>query len=82
MVQQTVIVVQPEEQRAQQSRIGGITETADHAVGAANLFHFHHGSPLARRVRRVNLLCNHAVEIATNFIEPFLRDGELSGCRR
>src|SRR5688572_3675148 len=76
VVQQTLVVVKSEEQRADQLTPGGVAKSADHAVDGAKLLHFHHPAPLARAIRFVELLGDDAVETGADTVEPALDDGE------
>src|SRR5438105_11873300 len=73
VMEQAVVIVEAEKQRADHARARRVAKTADHAIGGPNLFHLHHCSPFAGRVRRLELFRDHAVKISADFVEPFLR---------
>src|SRR5262249_58526298 len=60
VMQQAVVVVEPEQQRADHLPALIVAEAADHAVGAAVLLDLDHAGPLARAVRLLPRLCPYA----------------------
>src|ERR1700680_3771831 len=81
-MKQLVIIVKPEQKRTDDTRASRVTESANHTIGAANLFHLYHGCALAGCVRRVQLLRDDAVEVATHLVEPLLGRTKIGGGRR
>src|SRR5213075_348805 len=51
VIKQAFVVVKSEEQRPDDACAGSVTETANHAIGSANLFDLHHCGPFARGIR-------------------------------
>ena len=79
MIQQAVVVVEAEQQRADHLLALVVAEAADHAVGAAEILDLLHGAALARRVEEVAPLGDDAVEGGTDALEPAARLGEPRG---
>ena len=69
MVEQAVIIVEPEQQRADLFLLFGIAEAADDAVRGALLLDLDH-RPLARAIVVVEALGDHAVERAAAAFQP------------
>ena len=83
VVQRALVVVEPEQQRADQ-RAGALlvpAEAGDHAVGGAHVLHLEHRA-LARLVGGVARLGDHAVEAgALEAVEPVARRPRGRACR-
>src|SRR5262249_38527143 len=82
VMEQTSVVVEAEQQRADNVAMRRITEAADHAVSRALGFDLHHAATLAREIRRLEFLGDDAVEIAADAAKPAPRLPELRGARR
>src|SRR5438270_11383971 len=78
VVEQSVVPVEPEQQRTDFLLLFRIAEAADDAVSGALLFDFDH-RPLARAVVLVGALGDHAVERAAAALEPAERDVAVAG---
>ena len=82
MVEQALIVVEPEQQRADDWLALVVAEAADHAVGAAVVLDLLHAGAVAGLIRQVAPLGDDAVERRADLLEPFLGIGESRGRRR
>jgi hypothetical protein len=82
VVEQTVVVVEPEQQRADELPLRCVAKSTHHAVDGAKLLHFYHSAPLAGAIRLVELLGDDAVESGAHAVEPPLDDGEARCGRR
>lgn len=69
MVEQPVVVVQAEQERADHGLLRGVTEASHDAVGGAGRLDLHH-RPLARKVGLVEALGDDAVEGAAAALQP------------
>src|SRR5688572_23774769 len=70
VMQEAIVVVEAEQQRADYFRIGAVAKTSHHAIGCPDLLYLDHRRAFAGRVGRLDLFRNHAVEIATHLVEP------------
>src|SRR5262249_52503415 len=82
VVQQAGLVIEPEQERADDVLALVVTEAADHAVGAAVVLDLLHGAPLARVVGEVAPLGDDAVKRRADALEPLPGFRQLRRCRR
>src|SRR5579862_1738383 len=83
VIQQPVLVVKPEQKRANLASLAGITESAHHAIGSADALDLAHRRALAGSIWAVDLLGDHAIEAAGRQLRhPALRRLVLPRCRR
>src|SRR5205085_6466108 len=66
------VLIKSEQKRAESFRAAGVAKAAHDAISAADLFDFERRVALARPIRHLRSLCDHAIEIAAGFFEPLL----------
>src|SRR5688572_30742884 len=64
VLEQSILVVQTEQHRADHSRLAGVAEPADYAIGRAHTLDLLHSRALARAIRQVHPLGDDSVEPA------------------
>jgi hypothetical protein len=80
VVEQAVVAIEAEEERADQFGIRAVTETADDAIGGAEILDLLHGAgALAGFVGSVEVLGDDAVQAAAHGAEPATGVGETGG---
>src|SRR4051794_37622301 len=82
MMQETLTVIEPKQQRADERLAFVIAKAADDAVCTAVVLDLLHAVALARPVWQVAPLGDDAVERGAHPLEPAPCVGELGGCRR
>ena len=81
MIEPAGVVVEAEEERADERLAGGVAEAADHAIGGADVLHLEHGADLGL-VEPVEALADDAVDRAAGPGEPGLRLDRIAGVGR
>ena len=71
VVQQAIVAIESQQQRADQLAAALVAEAADHAIGGAQTFDLEHG-PLAGRVRQIEALGDDAVGLHMFAVQPSL----------
>src|SRR6516164_907558 len=72
-MEQSVVVIKSEQQRADRLAVGAVTKPAHHAIGAAVVFDLLHAGALTRAIRGVASLGDDAVERRACLFEPLRR---------
>src|SRR5688572_10573836 len=82
VVEQAPVVVEPEQQRADERAVGAVTEAADDAVGRAHALDLDHALTVAGLVGQVEALGDHPVERRADAGEPLARGLDVVGLGR
>ena len=80
MIQQTLVVVEAGQQRADKVFLFEIAKACDDAIRGALLLNLFHAGALAGLIGNVLTLRNDAVETYTH-VEPSAREGKVAGHR-
>src|SRR5258708_22086151 len=82
VMQQSFVVIQPKQHRANQFSFRSVTESADDTVGRAQTLHLDHAVTIATLIRQVEALGNYSIDITSSAGEPAFCDLKFPGLGR
>src|ERR1043165_9943044 len=74
MVQQASLIVESEQERADDFAFGGVAKASDNAIRSAGAFSSFHAGPLARFIRAIEAFCDNTVQVTSHGFEPSFRE--------